>query len=404
MNIVVVGCGVAGATAAFTARQYDAEAKISVYTDEGYLYYLRPRLYEVITGERKPDEIYSYPYDLYERKNIEVHLNSKVANIDLAGKQVVIRDGSRVNYDKLLLATGSHPFVPPVEGVEKRGVFTLRTVEDALAIREYSSQTRKAIIIGGGLLGLEFAACWTRLGKKAEVIEVNPRLLPRQLDPEGTEMLRQYLAERNIECRLGVKISEIQGNETVSGITLDNGEQLSGGLVLVAAGIKCNSDLAVDARINVNRGVVVDQYLQTAQKDIFAAGDAAEFEGRVYGIIPPSVEQAKIAGANMVGREKHVYRGSVRFATLKVAGISLTSMGEVNPERPGCEEVRKINAEQRIYKKLVLKEGKIIGAILLGDSRAAPFISRLMNEQTDVTRHKNQILEDRFDFGQFLRK
>jgi len=404
MKIIVIGCGVAGATASFAVRQYDADAEISVYTDEAHLYYPRPRLYEVVTGEKKPEEIYSYPKTLYEQKGIKVQLNSEIAKIDPAKRQVVVRDGPRADYDKLLLATGSHPFVPPIEGVEKPGVFTLRTVQDALAIRDRSSRTQKAIIVGGGLLGLEFAASWTSFRKQAEVVEVNSRLLPKQLDPEGGAVLRQYLEERNIQCRLGVKVSEILGYETVSGVKLDNGDQLSGGVILIAAGIKSNTDLAVAAGINVHKGVVVDQHLQTSENDIFAVGDAAESNGRIYGTIPPSVEQARIAAVNLLGKEERAYKGSVPFTTLKVAGISLTSMGEVNPGQQEFEEIRKINAGQRVYKKLVLKDGKVVGAILLGDRRSAPFVSRLMNEQIDVTKHKHEILDETFDFGRFFDK
>jgi nitrite reductase (NADH) large subunit len=404
MKIIVIGCGVAGATASFVVRQYNADAEISVYTDEAHLYYPRPRLYEVVTGEKKPEEIYSYPKTLYEQKGIKVQLNSEITKIDPAKRQVVVRDGSRATYDKLLLATGSRPSVPRVEGVEKRGVFALRTVQDALAIRDHSSRTQKAIIVGGGLLGLEFAACWTSFRKQAEVVEVNSRLLPKQLDPEGAAVLRQYLEERNILCRLGVKIAEVQGKNVVSGVTLDNGERLSGGMVLIAAGIECNTALSIDAGINVRKGIVVNEYLQTSESDVFAAGDAAEFQGRLYGTIPPSVEQARIAAVNMLGNEKRVYGGSVPFTTLKIAGISLTSIGEVNPGQPGREEIRKTDAERRIYKKLVLREGKIVGAILLGDIRPASFISRIMNDQADITEYKHQILDENFDFRHLLSK
>ena len=158
MRTVIVGCGVAGATAAMTMRENSPETEISIYTDENHLYYPRPRLYEVITGEKQPEEIYTFSKQSYDKRNIKVHLNNKVVGIELQRKELLLQDRSRVHYDKLLLANGAHPFLPPINGAEKTGVFTLRTIEDALAIREYTQKTNKAIVIGGGLLGLEFAA------------------------------------------------------------------------------------------------------------------------------------------------------------------------------------------------------------------------------------------------------
>ncbi len=398
MQIIIIGGGVAGITAARTIRENDLKAKISVYTDEDHLYYPRPRLYEVLSGEVKPQEIYMFSEQWYENKGIKVHLNKKVLSIKTAKKELLLEDRSRVNYDKLLLANGAHPFVPPIKGVEKTGVFTLRSIKDALAIKEYAEKTRKVIIIGGGLLGLEFAASLRKLDQQVEVVEIFPRLLPRQLDQDGATILKGIVENLGIKIVLGVKTEEFLGEKTVSGVLLSNGRELSSNLVLISAGVRSNTDLAVEAGIKVNKGVVVDQYLQTSVNDVYAAGDIAEFEGRVYGIIPAAMEQAEIAALNMLGKEKHVYEGTIPSNTLKVVGVDLTSMGLVNPEEPQYEEIKKIDREKGVYKKIVLEQGKIVGAIILGDRKGVTSIKKLMDQKIDVTKYKDFLLEDDFDY------
>jgi nitrite reductase (NADH) large subunit len=398
VHVVIVGSGVAGVAAARVVRENDPKAKISIYTDENHLYYPRPRLYEILSGEAKPQEIYMFSEQWYEKRDIKVHLKKKVLGIETAKKQLLLGDGAKAKYDKLLLANGAHPFIPPIRGAEKTGVFSLRSIKDALAIKEYAKKTGNAIIIGGGLLGLEFAASLRKLGQYVEVVEIFPRLLPRQLDQDGATILKERIQTRGIKIVLGVKTEEILGKKTVSGILLDNGEELSGNLVLVSAGVRSNIDLAVNAGIKVEKGVVVDEHMQTSVNDVYAAGDVAEFGGRVYGIIPAALEQANIAAINMLEKEKRVYKGTTPSNTLKIVGVDLTSMGPVNPEGPQYEEIKKIDKGKGIYKKIVLEKGKIVGAIILGDRKGVTWIKKLIDQKTDVTKHKGLLLEQDFDY------
>ncbi len=400
MRIGIVGCGVTGVTAAKVIKQNAPETEVTIYTDEDYLYYPRPRLYEILSGEKEPQEIYSYTKDWYDQLGIKVQLRKQVLSINAAGKELTLEGGSKTSYDRLLLANGARAFVPPIKGVEKRGSFTLRTVEDAVAIKQYAKKGKKAIVIGGGLLGLEFAACLRKLGQQVEVVEIRPRLLPMQLDQDGSAILEDGLRGLGVDAVLGVKTTEILGKEAVAGVSLDNGEDISGELVLISAGIKPNIRLAEDARIKVNRGVVVDEYLRTSANDVYAAGDVLEFHGQVYGIIPPAIEQANIASANMLGEEKIVYNGTLPSNTLKVASISLTSMGLVNPEGSRYEEIKRIDRQGGVYKKIVLDQGKIVGVILLGDRKGTSALIRLMQRETDVTKYKNHLLEEDFDYRQ----
>jgi len=401
MHAVIIGCGVAGITAAKAIRQSAApEHEVTVYTDENHLYYPRPRLYEVLSGEKEPQQIYSYAPEWYEKLGIKVQLAKKIMNIDSAKKEITLEGGLKAGYDKLLLANGARAFVPPIAGIEKKGTFTLRTVEDAIAIKQYATKTREAIVIGGGLLGIEFADCLMKLGQKVEVVEIFPRLLPTQLDQDGSTILEEDLRKLGMGMQLGVKTTEILGKEAVVGVALDDGKEVLGQLILISAGVRSDIRLAADAGIKVNKGVVVDDYLRTSANEVYAAGDILEFHGKVYGIIPPAIEQANVAAANMLEDEKNVYKGTIQSTTLKIAGISLASMGLVNPEGPKYEEIKRIDKQRGIYKKIVLDQGKIVGAILLGDRRGTSTLTRLMQQETDVTKYKDNLLEDNFNYRQ----
>ena len=344
MNVIIVGNGVAGVTAARIIKENYPETLVSIYTDESSYYYPRPRLYEVLSGEAEPEDVTIFSEEWYRKKGITVQLNRKASSIDTKRKELLLDDQTRVSYDTLLLANGGHSFVPPIKGADKTGVFTLRTISDALRIREFTENTRKAIVIGGGLIGLEFAASLKKLGQQVTVVELFPRLLPRQLDPDGAALLKNRIESLGINIVLGVKTAEILGKETVSGIMLDSGKKVSGDLVLVSAGMRSNTELALEAGIKVNRGVVVDGHLRTSADDVYAIGDVAEYEGTVYGIIPAALEQASNAAANMLGDEHANYTGTVPSNTLKIVGINLTSMGLVNPEEPTYEEIKRTDA------------------------------------------------------------
>ena len=398
MNVIIVGNGVAGVTAAKIIKEKHPQTRVSIYTDESSNYYPRPRLYEILAGEAEPEDVTIFSEEWYRKKGITVQLNKKALSIDTKRKELLLNDQTRVSYDKLLLANGGRSFVPPIKGADKTGVFTLRTISDALHIKEFTENTKKAIVIGGGLIGLEFAASLRKLGQQVTVVELFPRLLPRQLDPDGAALLKNRIESLGINIVLGVKTAEILGKETVTGIMLDNGKKVSGGLVLVSAGIRSNTELALEAGIKVNRGVVVDGHLRTSVDAVYAVGDVAEYEGTVYGIIPAALEQASNAAANMLGDEHVIYTGTVTSNTLKIVGIDLTSMGLVNPEEPTYEEIKKTDETKGVYKKLVLDKGKIVGAILLGDKKGVTSIRKLIAKETDITKYKNLILNDDFDY------
>lgn len=396
---VIIGNGVTGITAARALSEGGVE--VEVYTQEAYHYYPRPRLQRFLAGEIELEELPLYPPAWYEERGIAVHLGAEVVGLDPRGKQIALADGREVPYDRLLLATGGRPFIPAIKGVDKRGVFTLRTIEDALAIKRWAEGAKRAVVVGGGLLGLETARALKVLGLEVIVLETEPYLLPRQLDAEGGALLKGLIGAMGIDVALEASSQAVLGDGQATGVLLQDGRRIEGDLILISTGVRCNVRLAQEAGLAVNRGVIVDEHLRTSAEDIYAAGDVAEFRGRVYGSIPASLEQARVAAVNMLGQEQAEYQGTIPSNTLQVVGIDCVSIGVVHPlEGEGYQQLRK--SEVGVYKKLVLKDGRLVGAILLGDKKEAVLIGRLIREETDVSRHVESLLDDDFDWKKLL--
>lgn len=403
-RFVIIGSGVASITAARTIAQTQPGANIEIYTADQYPYYSRPRLWEFLAGEIAQEDLYFYPPAWYKEQGIQMHLGSRVASLSPAKKEITLADGSVVPYEKLLLAMGSRAFVPPVPGADKQGVFTLRTVNDAQAMKAYAPGAKRAVAIGGGLLGLETARALRLLGLEVTVLEINPRLMPRQLDAEGAAVLTKLIAGLGLKVIVGAATQAIVGDGRATGVALKSGEIIPGDLILLSAGIRSNIGLAQEAGLKVNQGVIVDQYMRTSAEGVYAAGDVAEFEGRVYGIIPAAIEQAQIAGAHMAGATPKPYRGTIPSNTLKIVGIDLTCIGVVVPEGEGYQELRRTDETGCCYKKFVLKDGRLVGAILLGEKADVASISKLINTVVDVSAYAGHLLDEDFDWKTLAEK
>ncbi|MGQ9721186.1 MAG: NAD(P)/FAD-dependent oxidoreductase [Candidatus Jordarchaeum sp.] len=396
MKIVIIGFSLASFTAIRYILNNAPETEVEVYTDEEYAYYPRPRLYEVLSDESSPEKIVMYPIKWYEDNGVKVHLGKSVKSIITENNEIILQNGERVQYDKLLLANGARSFVPPIKGVDKKGVFALRTIDDALTIKEYANDKESAVVIGGGLLGLEISVALKKLGLNVTILEFAPWLLPRQIDNEGSDLLIGEFEKRGVEIKCGAQTDEIIGNAEVSGVRIKSGETIPAELVICATGIRSNIELPQEAGIKVNRGVLVDEHLRTNIENIYAAGDIAEHNGRVYGIIPATTEQAQIAAANMIGKES-TYNGTVAMNSLKVVGIDLTSIGLVNPETEEYEQIRKIDADKCQYKKIVVKDDKVVGSIIIGERKSVKPISDIIKEGVNVEKIKHELLKEDFD-------
>ena len=401
MKYVILGLGVSGVTAAKTIRQLDKEGEIEIFTDEIVYYYARPKLFDIIRKRLSAREIYFYGPDWYMKNNIKLHFGIKAEKINAKQHAITFSDGVNVKYDKLLIANGAHAFVPPIKGADREGIFTLRTLKDAFDIRDYSmyiGNNSPVTVIGGGILGLEAAHSFMLNRLRPTVVEFSPYLLPRQLDKEGADILKGIFENSGIKIKTNAKTEACEGRRSIEKVILGNGEIIPTKMALLSTGIRSNIDLLKNSGLPYNRGALVNNYLKLQDnEDIFAAGDIAEHKGRVYGIIPPALEQAMTAGKNMVKEGSAEYHGSIMSNTLKVAGIELTSVGTVNPEeKEAYEEIRASAPIEGKYRKIVLKDGKAVGGILLGIKGEGIHLTKIVRTEKDISAYKDKLKDINF--------
>ncbi|MEW6263415.1 MAG: FAD-dependent oxidoreductase [Thermodesulfobacteriota bacterium] len=392
---VIVGQGVAGATAAEKIRTLDQEGPLAVFSNEPEAFYYRPRLPEVISGQAGLKQITIHPQAWYDRNRIDLRLGETVTAIDPEARQVVTDRGGRHDYDALLLATGAHAFIPPVPGREKRSVLALRSHADALKIAARAREVKAAVLVGGGLLGLEAGAGLARLGLQVQVVEFFDRLLPRQMDRTGAAKLRRLLEAQGFLFYLGAKAREIVGGAEAEGLALEDGQTLPGGLILFSAGIRPNLDLAAAIGLEIEKGVKVDDAMKTSRAGIWAAGDLIEHRGRSYGIWPASKEQGEVAGTVMAGGEA-AYKGTVLSNSLKVVGVDLTSAGDIDAEGK-LESV--VYEDEKSYRKIVLDQGRLAGFIFFGLTRGVKECQAALAQGLDVRPFQTALRERDFDFS-----
>jgi nitrite reductase (NADH) large subunit len=394
---IIIGNGVAGNAAAESIRKYDRQGSIHIFTRGKTPFYYVPALPEYVAGEKPLPKIIIHDASWYDQQKITLHLATEVTGIDPQKKVVTTGEGESFAYDKLLLATGGYSFVPPIKGSDLPGVMTLRTVGDAESIKSRAKQSQRVALIGGGLLGLEAGNGLRKLGLEVTVVEFFPRLLPRQMDTAGAIMLQRRLEAMGFRFYLGAKTREIARQGDRLSVLLEGGEELPADMVLISAGVRPEMTLAQDLGLDIDKGVKVDDRMQTGLPDIYAAGDLIEHRGRFYGIWPAAMEQGRVAGANMAGQDA-VYEGTVPSNVLKVAGIDLMAAGEIDAE--GQMEAAVFQDEaQGVYRKLVLKEGVIIGAILFGDIRGSREIQAAIKAQRNVGALKEELARPDFDFS-----
>jgi nitrite reductase (NADH) large subunit len=398
MRAVIIGTGLAGTMAAKTLRELDPDIEIEVFGEEKYPYYPRPNLIEFLAGRLPFDKLFAFPPDWNSRQRIQIFPGEKIVGIGPAEKKIELASGGKRPYDVLLLANGGRAAVPPVRGSDRKGVFVVRTIDDALAVMEHIRSHPRTAILGGGLLGLEIARALKSAGAEVRVVEVFDRLLPRHLDAAAAAILKAKIEKMGIEARLGTVTEEIRGGREVKGLRFQGGDEVDVETVIIAAGVKPDIGPAREAGLAANRGIIADDLLRSSAPHIFVAGDAVEHRGTTYGIIPASFEQSRTAAYNMLGIEKP-YSGTVPSNTLKVAGLSVASFGLVNPDGSGYEVLAREIPEEGVYKKIILKDGLLVGAIWLGTKKGLAEVGRLVSLNKNVDARKGDLLEDTFDWS-----
>jgi nitrite reductase (NADH) large subunit len=392
-RIGIIGNGVAATAAIRDIRSKTSEAEIDVFSDERYPYYPKPNLIDFVAGRRTLKETIRYDIDWYEQQSAKLHLAKPVVRIDTPSMKIITDSSTHSNYDSLLIAIGSVPFVPPFEGLEKKNVHVIRTLDDALEIKEAVKGTGREIIVGGGILGIELAAAIKKIGGDPIIVTNINSLLPMQLDVAGSHILLHHLERLGLQVLLGFSCKTISGEDAVDGIISDKGDKIEGDLVIVATGVRSNTQLAKESGIAVNRGIITDDFMQTSAPHVFAAGDCMEWNNEWYGIIPWATATARVATQNMLDFGSMKFEGIVSSNTLQVAGIDLSSMGVINPKSSDYETLVSANEEESTYYKAVIKDKIIVGAISLGSRKIALKLRGLINQKADVSDIKRTIFD-----------
>lgn len=399
-KLILVGNGMAGVRCIEEILKLSPDRyEITIFGKEPHPNYNRILLSYVLAGQSRMEDIILNDYSWYQENQIQLHAGQTVTSIDKE-KQIIHTDaGTSAAYDKLILATGSLPFILPIPGAEKEGVISFRDIHDCEQMIAASKKYKKAVVIGGGLLGLEAARGLLDLKMEVSVVHLFDSLMEKQLDPTASKLLQEELEKQGMKFLLERNTAEILGDERVTGLRFQDGTTEEGDLVVMAAGIKPNIGLAQASGLPVNRGILVNDYLETAVPGIYAVGECTEHRGTTYGLVAPLFEQAQVLAKHLCGAETKPYEGSVVHTKLKVSGIDVFSIGEFLD----TPETRAIKAQDEFagtYKKILVKDNLIVGAVLFGDTSDSIRLMKMMKEGTNVQELKRvSVLEDPKDAG-----
>jgi nitrite reductase (NADH) large subunit len=391
-RLVVVGNGMAGVACVEQILKQGHDFDITIFGDETHVNYNRILLSMVLAGEKSADDIVLNDIDWYRRNGIQARLGVRIDNIDRERRVVVDSEGRPTQFDKLILATGSSAFIPSIPGVDKKSVHVFRTLDDTRALLEKAHQGCKAVVIGGGLLGLEAARGLQLRGCEVSVVHLMETLMERQLDSTGGAYLQRKIESLGIRVLLPKQTQALLGNGLVEGLRFASGEELEADLVVIAAGIKPNVDLARKAGLTVRRGIVVDDHMATSDPDIHAVGECTEHRGQTFGLVAPLMEQGQVLAAAITGNEGPAFTGSTSAAKLKIMGVEIFSAGSIDDSTPGVETVRYEDPSLGIYKKLLLKNNRLLGVILVGDVSEERRYMQWLREETNLAPHRKHLL------------
>ncbi len=382
-RLVVVGNGMAGIRA---VEEVLARAPggfdITVFGAEPHFAYNRIMLSPVLAGEKSFDDIVSHGADWYAKAGVDLRRSVPVSGIDADAREVVTGAGERTFYDKLILATGSHPVMLPLPGADLDGVVSFRDAFDVDRMVVAAGRGGRAVVIGGGLLGLEAANGLMARGMKVTVIHLMPGLMERQLDDEAGRMLRHELEGRGIEVVTGAVTEAILGTDRVTGVKLKFGPEIEADLVVMAVGVRPNADLARASGLVVDRGVVVDDEMRTSDRHIFAVGECVQHRGACYGLVAPLYDMAAVLAGTLAG-QRAAYVPAATATRLKVTGIDLFSAGDFAPAEDR-EDIVLRDPGRGVYRRLVLRNDRLIGAVLYGDTVDGAFFFDLIQSGTDT--------------------
>ncbi len=368
---LIIGASAAGISAARTIRQHDKSGEITVVTEENYKPYGRPLISYVLKGKVKLENTGYVSDDFFEKNNINFISGKKAVSVDASSKCVKLCDDSSLNYDKLLIAAGSVPFVPPVENAEgKPNVYTFLNMASAEALKEKVTPDMDAVVIGGGLIGMKAAEGLIATCKSVTVLELSDRILPTILDKTAGEMMSEHVLESGIVCRTGDTAVKANGNKRVKSLVLKSGDEIPCDVLVMAVGVRPNVELAESAGCELNRGILVDNTMKTSVDDIYAAGDCVvshnvlDGSDRIIALWPNAVEQGKVAGAAMAGSSVP-YEGGYAMNAIDLFGLHVLTAGVMGTEEDGYDV--SITCDGENYRRFCVKDGVLKGYMLIGD-------------------------------------
>jgi NAD(P)H-nitrite reductase large subunit len=407
MKYVIVGNSAAGISAAETIRELDQDSEVCIISDEEIPFYSKCLTSYYIAGDIDAEDMILRSEEFYDSLDIEGRLGNKVIRVNPEGKEVILDTEEKISFDKLLIATGGSPVNPKIEGIDNQGVFTLRTYEDAIEIAERAEGATKAVVVGGGFVGMKTATALSKQGLDVEVVELENKLLGYMIDETANEIIKEKLKENGIEVFNGQSVTRINGSNEVESVVLDNGEKIDCDMAVVSVGVESNTDLVAGTDIEVNRGIIVDNKMLSNHDDIYAAGDVAEVydivkqERTVNALWPLAIKQGKIAGANMVGDDCE-YAGSMSMNSIDFFDLFVISVGMI--DAGDNSEVLTKQKGDSWYRKFILKDNILKGAIFVNQVEKAGIARSLIENEVNLRNHKENLLNGDFSFYKNLDK
>ncbi len=387
---VIIGTGAAGYAAAKAIRETDQEGSVLLIGKEPYAPYHRPRLSHFIGQDVEIEKLLIDQVDQYEAKGIELKLGCAVRQIDREKHQILLEDGEAVIYNRLLIATGANPFIPPFEGEWSEGMASIRSFQDLMDLNRGLGSDEEIVVIGGGLLGLEAAWSLKKTGNRVRVIEFFDSLLPRQLDPEMGRVYQEILETKGLQFSLSNSLVKVEKENGKLQLSMKGGEALEVDRLVFSVGVRADTALAKATELEVNRGIIVNDRLETSDSAIFAAGDAVELNGQGFGLWTQATAQGRVAGLNMAGGKER-YRPEAAFTLLNIAGIRVFSVGNVQDYDKTLDA---FNEDKERWKRLYIKGEHVVGGSLIGDVSQMQRLKKLVRKSSfvDTTRGFEELL------------
>ena len=402
VKYVIIGNSAGGIGAAEAIREKDKAGSLLIISEEPYPAYSRPLISEYLSEGCSLERMLYRPADFYEKNDIQTIYGNKTTRLDTAERTVELADGQKIAWEKLLLATGGTPIIPPMEGMERRGVFSFISLDDAKAIDSYLKGSDRAVVIGGGLIGVSVTEALKKRGVRVTIVEMKDRILNVMLDEETSALEENVLKEAGVNIINGHTVSRINGNETVTGVTLDDGQDIPCNLLVMAIGVRPRIELTADTGIKTNRGILVDRHMATSEPDVYACGDAAEAydfvynENRLTPIWPNAYIGGRTAGFNMAGIPTD-YPGGTAMNSLKYFGVDVVSAGIATPPDDSYEVVKRQNG--KTSHKVILKDGLVVGLVFAGNIDKSGVVFSLMKDKVDVREFKDALVSDDFSLA-----